>query len=354
MKQLAKILGYSDQLDARVKSVYLITTLIVGTLLGWLLLAILVLHAYDAVPSSIAIIAAFLMIYGMLKQRYFFVAKSFLLLLSFTQMVVSIFIMLGTSGGVYNILYLMIPQAFMIYDLSVRRERLMIYFSIVCTVALLFMSQLMTINPIVPIDASKSVVVQLATILTITGIFSVVFFYFALQLSKYYARLKLASEVDSLTGLFNRRSFTEMAAKRFYNGNTSPFALAVFDIDDFKHVNDTWGHPVGDIVLKEMASVIKNHLRTSDFFARIGGEEFALILDVGEIASTFKVLSHIKELVERTTFRTVTGEEIHVTISVGVVVYNQSIKDFDEMFRQVDFSLYHAKRNGKNRIEFYE
>jgi len=198
MKQLAKFLGYSDQLDASVKSVYLITTLIVGTLLGWLALAVFVLHAYDAVPSSMAIIASFMMIYGMLKQRYFFAAKSLLLLLSFTQMV---------------------------------------------------------------------------------------FFYFALQLSKYYARLKLASEVDSLTGLFNRRSFTETAAKRFYNGNTSPFALAVFDIDDFKHVNDTWGHPVGDIVLKEMASVIKNHLRTSDFFARIGGEEFALILDVGEIAS---------------------------------------------------------------------
>jgi len=90
MKQLAKFLGYSDQLDARVKSVYLITTLIVGTLLGWLALAVFVLHAYDAVPSSMAIIASFMMIYVMLKQRYFFAAKSLLLLLSFTQMVFSI------------------------------------------------------------------------------------------------------------------------------------------------------------------------------------------------------------------------------------------------------------------------
>jgi len=354
MKKFAQFLGYSEHLDARVKSVYLIVTLIVVALLGWLSLSFFVLHAYDAVPSSILIISAFLIIYVMLKRQEYFTAKTLLLLLSFIQMAVSIFIMLGTNGGVYNMLYLMIPQAFMIYDIGVRRERLMIYGAIACTVTMLILSQLMPISPVVDIDASKAVVVQLATILTVTLIFSIVFFYFALALSKYYARLKQASEVDSLTGLYNRRSFTEVAAKRFQNGASSPFALAEFDIDDFKRVNDTWGHPVGDIVLKEMASIIKNHLRTSDFFARIGGEEFALILDVNEIASTYKVLSHIKDLVERATFKTMTGDEIRVTISIGVVVYNQSIRDFDDMFRQVDYSLYHAKRNGKNRIEFYE
>lgn len=354
MNKFNRFFGYSDHLDAHVKSVYLIATLIVIALLGWFSLSVFVLKAYDAMLSSIVIIAAFLIIFPLLKKRLFFAAKTLLLALSFFQMVVSIFIMLGTSGGVYNILYLMIPQAFMIYDLNVKRERLMVFFSIAFTITLLILSQLMPLNPVVPIDDSQAVVVQLATILTVTGIFSVVFYYFTVQLSIYYSKLKQASEIDSLTGLNNRRSFTEVAVNHFSNGNVTPFALAVFDIDDFKHVNDTWGHPVGDIVLKEMASVIKNHLRISDFFARIGGEEFALILDLGDIATSFKVLSQIKDLVERTKFRTPTGEEIHVTISIGVVVYNAAIKDFDEMFRQVDFSLYQAKRNGKNRIEFYK
>ncbi len=154
---------------------------------------------------------------------------------------------------------------------------------------------------------------------------------------------------DTLTGVYNRYSLNkeiDINIKK-YERYEDIFGLLMLDIDHFKNVNDTYGHDVGDLVLKELCSVIENLIRETDVFGRWGGEEFLLILPKTNKDEAISIATRIKNIIEEHKFDYIP----QVTVSIGVSVYNQSIKK--EIFlKDVDDALYKAKSTGRNRVEY--
>ncbi|MFZ7103068.1 MAG: GGDEF domain-containing protein [Peptococcaceae bacterium] len=170
-------------------------------------------------------------------------------------------------------------------------------------------------------------------------------------LTRMYVRKQLEYAVnhDFLTGIYNRTFYSEHLlheihkAERYYNG----LFLIMLDIDHFKRVNDTYGHDIGDHVLKELTSLINNHIRKSDIFSRIGGEEFVVILADTDRPNALALGEKIRKLVEGHSFERA-GE---ITISIGIAEYIKGDTG-DSLFKRADNALYKAKSQGRNRVEF--
>jgi diguanylate cyclase (GGDEF)-like protein len=126
-------------------------------------------------------------------------------------------------------------------------------------------------------------------------------------------------------------------------------SMIMFDIDFFKEVNDTYGHVVGDQVLRGVADIIRKRVRTSDMVSRYGGEEFVVLLTNTDRENARKVAEEIRENMEKISFKTKEGEKIKITLSGGVTDYRKG-EEMDDFFIRLDQNLYHAKRNGRNRI----
>lgn len=166
--------------------------------------------------------------------------------------------------------------------------------------------------------------------------------------SDYIENIQRSSITDGLTGLYNQTFFKSSLAKlisqlRRHGG--SPCSLVLFDLDHFKHYNDTAGHLAGDRALKDTASIIHRNLRESDIAARYGGEEFALLLPQTSKTMAQKVANRIRHAIETTSFK---GQELipsgNLTISGGVAEFSKSaIKDADAMIEAADRELYRAK-----------
>jgi len=155
------------------------------------------------------------------------------------------------------------------------------------------------------------------------------------------------SYIDGLTKISNHRTLIEQLETELVEANRTGKALsiALFDIDDFKKVNDTRGHVFGDQVLVDIAAIIQDNTRDSDLAGRYGGEEFMVIFSGADLAIASSIAERIRMAVEAFLF----AEEARVTISGGVAQYcGQSLSDF---IQAADENLYRAKRDGKNRIE---
>ncbi len=165
---------------------------------------------------------------------------------------------------------------------------------------------------------------------------------------------KLA-KTDGLTGLYNHRVFQEkineevMRATRYKR----TLFLLMADIDHFKKINDTYGHQVGDMVLKTVADIIKKNVRQLDFPARYGGEEFALILPETDCDNAYKVGERIRRAVQDHEFRLPDGRTFSVTISIGIACFPIDSKDQEELIKKADSALYRAKEMGRNTVCLY-
>ncbi len=172
------------------------------------------------------------------------------------------------------------------------------------------------------------------------------------RLQKELSIAKAEASFDFLTGLVNRKRFEraiEDAIRDFHKKNY-PFSIIFVDIDDFKRINDTYGHLAGDIVLKEIASIFKFYLRANTIVARIGGEEFCILLPGVEIEDARKIAERLRKIIENREIKLEDGTSIKVTASFGVtqVKMGDTVKSILE---RADKALYKAKRKGKNRVE---
>lgn len=165
------------------------------------------------------------------------------------------------------------------------------------------------------------------------------------------AKLAVDAGTDALTGLPNRRALDRFLAETVDRSNRygSSFCALIFDIDRFKEVNDTHGHAVGDEILRAFAELLRGQLRSSDYVARFGGEEFIMILPESSDREAMRMAERILALVQKTPFR-VQDLTINVTASCGVSeVYHP--KDTPEnLFLRMDAALYKAKEQGRNRV----
>jgi diguanylate cyclase len=165
------------------------------------------------------------------------------------------------------------------------------------------------------------------------------------------SQLEKVSRVDGMTGLYNRRFWEEQFVMEYKRDkrSESPSALIMLDIDNFKKVNDTYGHPAGDEVIKTLAGIIKKAIRETDLAGRYGGEEFAVILPDTPVANVEFVAERIRRLVEKCV---VVYDEINIsfTVSIGIAGFKQTYKDSTQWLDMADKSLYQAKAAGKNRV----
>ena len=153
---------------------------------------------------------------------------------------------------------------------------------------------------------------------------------------------------DELTGIYNRAYFNEIASNEIakYLRDQKVFSVILFDIDYFKKINDTYGHQIGDDILKELAYIIETKTRQSDVFARWGGEEFIKILPSTSFKAALNVAEHLRETIEKHKF----PNDIKLTCSFGVseISKDDSIED---VIKRADEALYISKNNGRNRVE---
>jgi diguanylate cyclase len=164
-------------------------------------------------------------------------------------------------------------------------------------------------------------------------------------------KVKEEANVDALTGLRNRRSFERTLQEFFrdYKKFGYPFSLIMMDLDNFKDVNDTYGHLVGDRVLKEIGNILRNYLRAKDIPARTGGEEFAIILPGVTKKEAMMVAERLRKVISKHPIRT-DSAEIRVTASFGVAEINENYDEPEDILREADRNLYQAKRTGKDKV----
>jgi diguanylate cyclase (GGDEF)-like protein len=175
----------------------------------------------------------------------------------------------------------------------------------------------------------------------------------ALQSARQYEEIRRLTFIDALTPAFNHRYFQEALAKELarHKRTCHEFALAMVDIDNFKWCNDTFGHPVGDEVLKGLVQELMTNARDMDIVARYGGEEFAIVFPETPATRAFDAANRLRDLVERREFRVPQLEApLRVTISIGVSIFPRDGGTTTDLIAQADAALYTAKRRGKNCV----
>jgi len=160
--------------------------------------------------------------------------------------------------------------------------------------------------------------------------------------------LEKQASIDSLTGIYNRMKFLKLLTVEITKAQRykSPLTVIMLDVDNFKNVNDDFGHHSGDLVLRALAKVIGNSIRTSDIFARWGGEEFLVVTPNIDLNQGLQVAEKLREQLSETTF----AIPRPVTASFGVSQYREGDSD-TSMIHRADEALYRAKKNGRNRVE---
>ncbi len=167
----------------------------------------------------------------------------------------------------------------------------------------------------------------------------------------YIEEITRLANYDELTGLFNRRTFFNILGSRFneavrYKKNMS---LCMIDVDNFKSINDNYGHTAGDMVLSSIATSMLSRIRTSDVAGRYGGEEFILLFPETVSKRAYVAAERIRRQIEKLEFDYLNGE--HVTLSIGIAQFEEFIhKSFEDLIREADRALYAAKDAGKNRV----
>lgn len=164
--------------------------------------------------------------------------------------------------------------------------------------------------------------------------------------------LELEANTDGLTGLENRRHFTqlltaEMARSTRYD---TPLTLAYLDLDHFKQVNDSFGHPAGDEVLRRVALFFSDSIRSEDFIGRIGGEEFCLCMPGIGITAAHQACERYRQGIEALRIQS-DAFEFQVSVSIGLTHLTPGDLNIDALFKRADSALYRAKHNGRNQIQ---
>lgn len=175
----------------------------------------------------------------------------------------------------------------------------------------------------------------------------------AMLLDMIAAREQIANlaDTDDLTGIWNRRYLRRQLAQEVERARTFniPLSFLMIDLDDFKTINDTFGHVIGDVVLSEFCGVVRATIRQTDVFARFGGDEFAVILPHTDTAAASSVASRLLENIRALAIPTDEEAAIRCSVSIGLAQFRGGGETPDDLVRRADDRLYVSKRSGKNR-----
>ena len=166
------------------------------------------------------------------------------------------------------------------------------------------------------------------------------------------ALLQALAATDPLTGIANRRRLMEIGASEFERARRfeQPLSAMVLDIDLFKTINDTWGHATGDVVIRAVAEACRDTMRSIDAVARIGGEEFAVVLPAADSHSARRLAERMREIIAGLEIRADNGAMVKCRISIGVATLADEDASFEALLSHADRGLYVAKAEGRNRV----
>jgi diguanylate cyclase (GGDEF)-like protein len=165
--------------------------------------------------------------------------------------------------------------------------------------------------------------------------------------------LDYISSHDEMTGIYNRRKFFELGQKKFAQSSDILYGVMI-DIDDFKRINDTYGHATGDEVIRLITKTIAEYLPKGSIFGRLGGEEFAVICSFASLKDVQENTQTIRQAVENLEVLSDDAKKIKFTISGGIAKATRDTKGLDELLKEADIAMYEAKSLGRNRIVFFE
>lgn len=176
-------------------------------------------------------------------------------------------------------------------------------------------------------------------------------FTLGLKRAIFYEHIQELAVLDSLTGILSRRFIMSRLREELQRSERFgyQFSLLMVDIDRFKHYNDQYGHLVGDVLLKEVARIMKENIREIDAIGRYGGEEFCLILAETDKKGAYFAAERIRQAVESGDIRAY-DERLKITVSAGIAVFPDDAKEANQLFEKADKALYRAKEQGRNRV----
>ena len=171
------------------------------------------------------------------------------------------------------------------------------------------------------------------------------------SIQDYYEKLQELSDRDYLTGLYNRRKFEEFLTYEIKRSlrHRHKFTILMIDLDNFKYINDTYGHASGDLVLKEVTNIFGSNLRNADILARLGGDEFAVLLPETPYENGYAVVEKLRSRLEATPI-SLMFDQITLTASFGIAEYPEQGENIESLLTGSDLAMYKAKRSGKNTI----
>ncbi|SHE54076.1 diguanylate cyclase (GGDEF) domain-containing protein [Marinitoga hydrogenitolerans DSM 16785] len=174
-----------------------------------------------------------------------------------------------------------------------------------------------------------------------------------LEKVKRIKELERLSLIDYLTGVYNRRAITDLLKKEIERSKreNKKFVVSMLDFDNFKNVNDKYGHDAGDEVLRDTINLIRKKVRFYDLIGRLGGEEFLIILSNITKENALKVSERIRKAIEDNTV-CINGYKIKITVSQGLALFDGN-KNIDQLIKEADLALYEAKEKGKNKVVFF-
>lgn len=174
-------------------------------------------------------------------------------------------------------------------------------------------------------------------------------FYYRRHSERLARQLSFLAHTDTLTGIYNR-GFFERSAQSKLNTQSGECALILFDIDHFKRINDTFGHPAGDRALQKVVEICRQNLRAEDLFGRIGGEEFAVLLPNTDQQTAIYLAEQLREHVALHRIKLDNGKQVNLSISIGVIHSSLGSLELSQLMVRADQALYQAKKSGRNNV----
>jgi diguanylate cyclase (GGDEF)-like protein len=316
--------------------------------------------SYIAIGANVAAFVQFIgsfifmIVVGLLRRRIQWLTRYVAIITALTLVGFQTVFVFGSQFGFHYQFFPLVVVVFLLMDLNIFHEKIMAYLLSITMVILFFVCE----NIYQPIVLeSFAIYKEYYFIFTIVASFLsliLIFHYISVEIFSTKDQLFQMATRDALTGLYNRRTFIQQGTTFFKiaqrGGN--PFTILIFDIDDFKSVNDLHGHIAGDHYLQGLSNLCKNTLRDSDFIARYGGEEFGVLLSNTNEDEGYVVAEKLRESIEN--FYINEGSiVIKRTVSIGLEGYSHDYENFHELLDKGDKAMYASKNKGKNTVTIY-
>jgi len=306
---------------------------------------------YTAALIQLVMVFSFVLSFVMAVKKYGSAAKILAISASIATILIQTNYVFSPEAGFQYMLFPLLVIVFLFNDLSVSSDRLLtIFYTVIITIAFFISSHYQFSGPMILLSDVAQSMFHNASLFTSFTALAILLYLYSLQLSHKEATLSFLAEYDALTQIYNRGYFTTNGHKKFqvYKDKKQTLSAIIMDIDDFKMINDTYGHHVGDVVLQELARTVKSHLREETIFSRYGGEEFAILMENMPLTTSYKLAERLRIEIEE--MKIIHHDiEIKFTVSIGVSTLLDSHMTFEDIMKDADRALYISKSKGKNK-----